>query len=151
MQNLEEKFLDWKSLTHMAILRAKFKSLDFKAHCNILQISVQNYTYKQILKNVWDGSSIPLLWECSIILHIAQWKSMRTNYRPKSWNKLPTKKLEFWEILNRQIEPLFLDLESHGIWPHEADFWLLCVGTQCVHLISPPHSHGMTYSVCYLW
>ena len=53
MQNLEEKFLDWNNLTHMAILRDKFKSLDFRAHCNILQVSVQNYNYKQIiLKNV---------------------------------------------------------------------------------------------------
>ena len=52
-KHLEEKFLDWNNLTHMAILRDKFKSLDFRAHCNILQISVQNYNYKQIiLKNV---------------------------------------------------------------------------------------------------
>ena len=36
----------------MAILRAKFKSLDFRAHCNILQISVQNYAHIRILKNV---------------------------------------------------------------------------------------------------
>jgi len=36
-QNLEEKFLNWNNLTHMAILRAKLKTVGFRVHCNILQ------------------------------------------------------------------------------------------------------------------